>query len=129
MATDRWQQVKDLLQQALELAPEQRAAFLAEAYAKDLTLRQEIESLMALHQQADSFLEKPPLEESLTVTRDGQGEAEADDARQIGPYRILQEIGHGGMGVVYEAEQEKPVRRRIALKLIKSGMDTKAGMG
>ena len=45
---------------------------------------------------------------------------------RIGPYRILREIGEGGMGVVYEAEQEKPVRRKVALKLIKWGMDTKA---
>src|SRR5712691_6939814 len=45
---------------------------------------------------------------------------------RIGPYRLLQEIGHGGCGVVYMAEQEKPVRRRVALKVIKLGMDTKA---
>ena len=77
--------------------------------------------------------EKPPPEHSsvpsldtVSVTQQRGDGTESGEKRQIGPYRILREIGHGGMGVVYEAEQEKPVRRKVALKLIKSGMDTKA---
>jgi non-specific serine/threonine protein kinase/serine/threonine-protein kinase len=96
-------------------------------------LREEVGSLLAAYQKADSFLESPPVEEpkalsldtaSVTLERDDQTDSRA--RQQIGPYRILSEIGHGGMGVVYEAEQEKPVHRRVALKLIKWGMDTKA---
>ncbi len=51
--------------------------------------------------------------------------SEVSGKRRIGPYRILQLVGEGGMGEVYEAEQQKPIRRRVALKIIKAGMDSK----
>jgi non-specific serine/threonine protein kinase/serine/threonine-protein kinase len=63
----------------------------------------------------------PP--ENLETTR--ASEPEGGSARWIGPYRLLQKVGEGGMGEVYEAEQEKPVRRRVALKVIKPGMDSR----
>lgn len=120
MGDDRSEQVKDLLEAALLLPVEKRASLLD---ALDPSLRKEVGSLLASHDEADSILEEPPPVDSVTLTR--QKDVEVDD-RQIGPYRILSEIGHGGMGVVYEAEQEKPVHRRVSLKLIKWGMDTKA---
>ena len=95
-----------------------------------------MEALLAAHGQADSFLESPPVplapvpaeewsEEAATATflparpmTEGRGTI-------VGRYKLLQKIGEGGMGVVYMAEQEKPVRRRVALKIIKPGMDSR----
>ena len=114
MAPDRSQQVKRLFEVVLTLPDEQREAVLG---GLDPSLREEVESLLASHGEADSFLEKPPEEELVTVTREREGETQSADRRQIGPYRILQEIGHGGMGVVYEAEQENP-RRVVAVKVM-----------
>jgi serine/threonine protein kinase len=132
LATDR-EQVKKLFEAALACDPSERRAFLKGAFALDPSLRKEVESLIASHEEADSFLEILPIEElkalsldTTTVTRERGVQTESKDRQQIGPYRILSEIGHGGMGVVYEAEQERPVHRRVALKLIKWGMDTKA---
>ena len=69
-------------------------------------------------------------DEAATLSNEWeQSVIQDDDPRQIGPYRILKELGHGGMGVIYEASQEKPVRRRVALKLIKWGMDTRTVIG
>jgi serine/threonine protein kinase/tetratricopeptide (TPR) repeat protein len=120
MGDDRSEQVKKLFDAALVLNTNQREALLD---TLDPSLRKEVESLIASHEVSSSFLEQPPPVDSVTITR--HKDVEVDD-RQIGPYRILSEIGQGGMGVVYEAEQEKPVHRRVALKLIKWGMDTKA---
>jgi serine/threonine protein kinase len=106
--------------------PEQRAAYLQGACGDDAALRRRIEALLESHDQAGDFLEnaapstgvKKTIVLSLTPT-----EKEGD---RIGRYKLLQQIGEGGCGVVYMAEQEEPVRRRVALKVIKLGMDTKS---
>src|SRR5262245_2558339 len=103
-----------------EQAPEQWSAFLEQACADDALLRAEVQKLLQAHAAMGSFHESPRLAVSETVDyllteRPGT---------VIGPYKLLQQIGEGGMGVVYMAEQEKPVRRRVALKIIKPGMDT-----
>jgi serine/threonine protein kinase/tetratricopeptide (TPR) repeat protein len=120
MGDDRSEQVKKFFEAALLLPVEKREDILG---AIDPSLRKEVESLIASHQEPARSLDQTPPIDSMTITR--HKDVEVDD-RQIGPYRILSEIGQGGMGVVYEAEQEKPVHRRVALKLIKWGMDTKA---
>ena len=73
-------------------------------------------------QQQESFLEVPVVNLDATDNRFGDGDAVG---QQIGPYKLRELIGEGGMGVVYVAEQESPVRRKVALKLIKPGRDTK----
>ena len=99
---------------------EERQAYLDQVCGDNPDLRAKLEELLALHDQADGFLEVPAPE----VTLDGMPLAEGPGT-VIGPYKLLGRIGEGGMAVVYMAEQERPLRRRVALKIIKLGMDTK----
>ncbi|MHC4714152.1 MAG: protein kinase domain-containing protein [Planctomycetota bacterium] len=93
-------------------SPEKRKAYLDEACGEDMALRAAVEELLRLHDSNQRFLAVPVL---LT---EGSGD-------RIGRYKLLKQIGEGGFGVVYMAEQTDPVRRRVALKIIKLGMDTK----
>jgi serine/threonine protein kinase/Flp pilus assembly protein TadD len=102
--------------------PQERAAFLEQTCGTDATLRARVEALLQSHQAAGSFLQNSPLAgKSPTVD---QRPLESPGT-VIGPYKLLQQIGEGGMGVVYMAEQLEPVKRRVALKIIKPGMDTR----
>ena len=102
--------------------PEERAAFLEDVCADNPLLRATIESLVKAHDEAGTFLDSAAVD--TEATRIGASSAEPPGTR-IGPYKILQQIGEGGFGIVYMAEQEEPVRRKVALKIIKLGMDTK----
>src|SRR5262245_51710616 len=95
--------------------PADRAALLDAACVGDGKLRGRIESLLAEHEQLGSFLESPA--PHLEVTS-GQPLAEGPGTH-IGPYKLLEQIGEGGFGIVFMAEQLQPVRRRVALKVIK----------
>src|SRR6266849_687391 len=110
--------------EALDLPLSERAAHLDRACAGDQKLRQRVEGLLLTHDQAGGFLERPPAE-MASGSRLGASAGEKPGDR-IGRYKLLQQIGEGGCGVVYMAEQEAPVRRRVALKIIKLGMDTKS---
>jgi serine/threonine protein kinase len=102
--------------------PAERAAYLDQACSDDRPLRQRIERLLKAHEPADSFLEhRPP---GLGVTADDPPVAECAGT-VIGPYKLKEQIGEGGMGLVFVAEQQEPVRRKVALKIIKPGMDSK----
>jgi serine/threonine protein kinase len=111
--------VETLLHEALTRTGQaEREAYLDGACRGDASLRTRVDALLAAHAEADGFLEPP--------TRDEQGQPLAEGpGTRIGPYKLLQKIGEGGMGVVYMAEQEYPVRRKVALKIIKLGMDTR----
>jgi serine/threonine protein kinase len=100
----------------------QRRQFLDQACGDNNVLRARLERLIQHSDRVGSFLEHPP--EPLTIAAQDAIDAEVTETK-IGPYRIHQKIGEGGMGVVFEAEQERPVRRRVALKVIKPGMDTR----
>jgi serine/threonine protein kinase len=107
---------------AIELAAGERAAFLARICDGDAELRQRVEALLQTHARLGNFLEKPLAGPKKTRPTVPHGASPGD---QIGRYKLLQQIGEGGCGVVYVAEQHEPVRRQVALKIIKAGMDTK----
>jgi eukaryotic-like serine/threonine-protein kinase len=105
---------------ALELPATDRDAYLDQACGDNQALRARLERLLAAHVQAGSFLESPAPELDATVD---QPATEALGTH-IGPYQLVKLLGEGGMGVVYLAEQHEPVERRVALKIIKPGLDT-----
>ena len=112
---------------ARKLQGEAREAYLEGACDGNAELRAEIESMIAAHQRQGEFLASPtqpdvPFPDTRTAKNNKPAEG---PGTVIGNYKLLQEIGHGGFGVVYMAEQERPVRRKVALKIIKLGMDTK----
>src|SRR5258705_13577811 len=110
--------------EALRLPREERARYLDEGCKADGEFRRRVEALLQAYEQAGDFLGRPAAErppKSAQVL--AAGEKPGD---RIGHYKLLQQIGEGGCGVVYMAEQEAPVRRRGALKIIKPGIDTKS---
>jgi serine/threonine protein kinase/Flp pilus assembly protein TadD len=112
----------NLFASALALPAAERAAYLAQACSGDDALRARVEKLLHAHEEARSFLNVPAAARR-TAMSGGPSEDRVGD--RIGRYKILQKIGEGGCGTVYMAEQEEPVVRRVALKIIKLGMDTK----
>ncbi len=107
--------------------PEARSAYLEAACGGDLALRQRVEALLRAAENAGDFLEEPPTGlSSKTGSAVQVGELSEKAGDKIGRYKLLQQIGEGGCGVVYMAEQLEPVKRRVALKVIKLGMDTKS---
>lgn len=119
------QKVDELFLAALELEPDAREAFLSEACANNSILRSEVESLLASHNQAEaeSFIEDAPFHLSAEL-RAGERVAPVEGQR-VGAYKIIREIGRGGMGVVYLATRaDDQYRKRVAIKLVKRGLDT-----
>jgi len=112
-----------IFEAAIELPPEQRAPYLHEACGGDDSLRQRVEALLRAHESAQGFMDHPAVELSPQPSVVQPAEQPGD---RIGRYKLLQQIGEGGCGLVYMAEQEEPVHRRVALKVIKLGMDTKS---
>src|SRR5688572_5009229 len=108
------------LQVAEQSSTAARQSLLEEACCNDSALRQHVEMLLVAHEQAGSFLEQGALAREATLD---QIPLECPGT-QIGPYKLLQQIGEGGMGVVWMAEQTEPVKRKVAIKVIKPGMDS-----
>ncbi|MDO8539430.1 MAG: protein kinase [Opitutaceae bacterium] len=109
-------EAETLFSDALALPAAERGTFLAKACGSDVELLAQLVALVAAHGGPDSILEPPS---PLVLTQD-------EDKPIIGRYKLLQKIGEGGCGVVWMAEQEEPMRRRVAIKVIKLGMDTKS---
>jgi serine/threonine protein kinase/tetratricopeptide (TPR) repeat protein len=110
--------------EALRLPPDERAAYLAQSTHGNAELRRRVESLLGSYEAGD-FLEKAAATQSRQTLQATVPLTERPGDR-IGRYKLLEQIGEGGCGVVYVAEQVEPVRRRVALKIIKLGMDTKS---
>ena len=110
---EQWPRIKEIVGAALELEPNQREAYLDEACSQDRELRTEVESLLVAYDEADNFSLHPLAVETQPAP---------SQFTTIGPYRLIRELGVGGMGQVWLADQTEPVRRRVALKLIKAGM-------
>src|SRR2546427_3045751 len=114
MKPERWQQIKVLLQSALEREPNQRSAFLAEACANDESLRKDVDSFLISHEQAGDFIESAAFE----VMADSLTQPERSLLGQsFGPYQIVDQLGAGGMGEVYLAEDTR-LSRKVALKVL-----------
>jgi serine/threonine protein kinase/tetratricopeptide (TPR) repeat protein len=112
---------REIFTAALHRPPEERSAFLDEACHGDALLRQQVDALLCEHAQLGSYLESPALATMPTI---------ADPITErpgtvIGPYKLLEQIGEGGFGVVFMADQQEPIRRKVALKILKPGMDSK----
>jgi tetratricopeptide (TPR) repeat protein len=116
MTGDEQDKLGKIFSGALRLDSGQRPAFVRQACGEDEALRAEIETLLAHEAGLGSFLKRPAIEAVIDEALAGQ---------MLGRYHLLQKIGEGGMGEVWLAEQKEPVRRRVALKLVKAGMNTR----
>src|SRR5215467_7145712 len=137
MSGERWDRLRELFHHALDLPAADRAAFL-KAACTDVAIRAEVETLLG---HADSnFIDSPAMEgvreaieaainDTAAVPDGGEtGSTQSvsgADGTVIGRYHLLEKIGEGGMGEVWRAEQREPIRRQVAFKLVKAGMNTR----
>ncbi len=121
MSTPVANRAETLFHQARSRPADQRAAFLDGACGNDAALRSKVDALLQADAEAGSFLASTGHTADSTIA----APPSEDAGTVIGRYKLLQPIGEGGFGVVWMAEQKKPVKRRVALKIIKLGMDTK----
>ncbi len=115
MTPERWQQVEEVLQAALDRAPRERAAFLREVCAGDAELQTEASSLISAYDAAADFIEEPAIAQDAHVLLSHQSQTNV--GREIGPYKIIDRLGGGGMGEVYLA-QDARLDRLVALKVL-----------
>lgn len=124
MTPERWQQVKQILAAALELTPDELADYLDRSYAADASLQADLEPLLASGQQLrDGFLEESDLAAAARVLESGEEPGEMSwSGRRVGPYKVGEQIGAGGMGEVYRAfRADDQYRKEVALKFVRAG--------
>jgi Tol biopolymer transport system component/serine/threonine protein kinase/tetratricopeptide (TPR) repeat protein len=133
MTPERWKQVEELFQAALDLPSDERPEFIAQVGAGDEALRKQVEALVAQYEEAGDFIEAPAFavngfNPGSTPFRTSQPTDFEDDpmaGARVGAYKIVREIGRGGMGAVYLAVRaDSEYQKRVAIKLVKRGMDT-----
>jgi serine/threonine protein kinase/tetratricopeptide (TPR) repeat protein len=111
---------------ALEMeSADQRAAYLDRACAGNLALRRQVEALLGAHGRAGRFLDNAAAAWNAHLPTSDEPSRAEGPGTVIGPYKLLEQIGEGGMGLVFMAEQARPVRRKVALKVLKPGLDTR----
>jgi tetratricopeptide (TPR) repeat protein/tRNA A-37 threonylcarbamoyl transferase component Bud32 len=121
---ERWRRVEEIFQSALDRAPQQRAGWLDEACGGDLELRGEVDSLLAAYDTGDgSFTQPAAFTEAMKVLE--QQTAASQAGRRIGPYRVIRELGRGGMSRVYlAARADQTFEKQVAIKVVQHGLDT-----
>ena len=123
MATENFKEAGEIFQNIIEIEDQaKREQYLENACQGDDKLRADVEALLKAHEEAGDYLEAPAV--GANVTLDGLAQIEGPGTK-IGRYELLELIGEGGMGLVYLAEQKEPERRKVVLKVIKPGMDSK----
>src|SRR5438132_10054108 len=115
MTPERWQRVKDIFQSALERAPGEQSAFLADECGGDEALRNEVQSLLASHERSGEFIDSPAYEAAAELIMNDK--TELKPGQTIGSYEIISFISRGGMGEVYLA-QDRRLSRKVALKIL-----------
>jgi tetratricopeptide (TPR) repeat protein/serine/threonine protein kinase len=125
MTPERWRQVEEIFQAAIDLLPEDRHRYLLEACAHDDLLKRDVEMLLSQHDSGGGILSQPLYGNTETGMLESFLEDDPMIGRRLGAYRIEREIGRGGMGAVYEAVRvDNEFNKRAAIKLVKRGMDT-----
>ncbi|MBM3989143.1 MAG: tetratricopeptide repeat protein, partial [Planctomycetes bacterium] len=121
----RKKQARQLFLEVVDLADAERSAALDRECGNDADLRREVDALLSADRAAGAFLSRPTATRELTSAPVSETTPSESAGAQIGRYKLLEQIGEGGMGTIWMAEQREPVKRRVALKIIKLGMDTK----
>ncbi len=127
MTPERWLQVEEIFQFALDIRPGEREQYLSSACGDDDELKREVEALLSQHESAGDLLDEPIYGQTGMNALESLATEEIDPmiGRRLGAYRIEREIGRGGMGAVYEAIRvDQEFKKRVAIKLVKRGMDT-----
>jgi serine/threonine protein kinase/Tfp pilus assembly protein PilF len=123
MIPERWLQVKEIFHEATELAPAERRTFLLERCDGDREMLHELELLIESHDVAEHFIERPALGSASDILLDGEANLWA--GRAVGQYRVLHEIGRGGMGLVMSAARaDDQFKKQVAIKILRRGMDS-----
>ena len=132
MANDRWQKIEEIFEIAVELPPGEREAYLQRTCGDDAELRREIEQLLSADEQAEEFIEEPLLGSHTLANFLDEKVGDIENSvpphflgRRVGAYRLIRELGRGGMGAVFLASRDDAeFKKSVAIKLIKRGMDT-----
>src|SRR5947207_1700348 len=123
MTPDRYQQIKEVFHAAVGREASERPAFLDRVCDGEPELRSDVEKLLAAQECADAFIEAPVLQAAAQLL--ARDQSASVEGHRIGAYKIIGEIGHGGMGAVYLAERaDDQYHKQVAIKLVRRGFDT-----